>query len=171
MGTISFIIPTIGRDTLGRTIRSIERTGYDEILIEADIPPSGEWGNHQRNVAIRRAKGDYLAFMDDDDYYVPGHRQTMAEAINENPGKPFLFKMKYPDGRILWNKKEVIPGNIGSSMILVPNKLSMFGSFWPRKRNMADFIFVDKWKWPKEDIVWREEVIALLGHNDEKLVI
>ena len=28
---------------------------------------------------------------------------------------------------------------------------------------MADFLFVDNWKWPEEDIVWREEIISLLG--------
>jgi glycosyltransferase involved in cell wall biosynthesis len=167
---ISFIIPTIGRDSLGKTLRSIERWDGDEILVEADIPPSHGWGNEQRDAAIARATGDYLAFMDDDDCFIKGHRIIMERAMAENPGKPNLFRMQYPDKRILWSKKEVVPGNIGSSMIFCPNDKDML-YHWPKGRNMADFIFVDKWKWSKEDIVWREEIISSLGHNDEDLVI
>lgn len=168
--TISFIIPSINRETLKRTIDSIEMRKGDEIVVEFDIPKSNMWGNNQRNRGIIRAIGDYLAFLDDDDVFVPGHRQIMENAINENPGKPNLFKMKYPDGRILWSKKEVVPGNIGSSMIFIPNKKEMLKTFY-KARNMGDFIFVNTWKWSKEDIVWREEIISLLGHNDEKLII
>ena len=36
---------------------------------------------------------------------------------------------------------------------------------------MADFIFVDHWAWPDEDVLWRDEIIAQTGHNDEKLII
>ena len=170
MFSISFIVPTMGRDSLGKTLRSIERWPGDEILVEVDRPPSKRWGNDQRNAAIARAKGDYLAFMDDDDCFVPGHREKMQKAMEENPGKPNLFKMQYPDGRILWSTREIIPGNIGSSMIFCPNDKDMLYR-WQDGRNMADFLFVDKWKWSGEDIVWRREVISLLGHNDEKLVI
>lgn len=80
--------------------------GGDEICVEFDIPRSYMWGNPQRNKAIKRAKGDYLAFIDDDDYYVPGHRQVMQNAIDENPGKPILFRFRYPNGEILWSKKK-----------------------------------------------------------------
>ena len=168
--TVSFIIPSINRETFKRTIDSIEARPGDEIIVEFDIPPTHRWGNDQRNKGIARATGDYLAFMDDDDYYAPGHREIMENAMNENPWKPNLFKMKYPDGRILWSKKEVVPGNIGSSMIFIPNIKECFFP-WKDGRNMADFIFVNTWRWLKEDIVWREEVISLLGHNDEKLII
>lgn len=168
--TISFIIPTIGRDSLGRTLNSIERWPEDEILIEVDIPPSKKWGNEQRNRAMARAKGDYLAFIDDDDCYVKGHRQIMEDAINENPGKPILFRMQYPDGRTVWKNKGIVAGNIGSPMILVPNQKKMLYK-WFSGRNMADFIFVRNWGWKDEEVVWREEIIALLGHNNEKLPI
>lgn len=168
MPTISFIIPSINRETLHRTINSIELLKGDEIIVEFDIPKSNMWGNPQRNKGMARATTDYLAFIDDDDYYVPGHRQIMENAINENPQKPNLFKMKYPNGFTLWDNKEVVPGNIGSPMIFVPNIKKML-YHWKDWRNMADFLFVDNWKWPKKEIVWREEVIALLGHNDEEL--
>lgn len=165
MNTISFIIPSINRETLKRTIDSIEVWPGDEIIVEFDLPISNGWGNLQRNKGIARATTDYLAFIDDDDYYVKGHRQIMENAILENPGKPNLFRIRYPNGMTLWEEKEVIPGNISTQMILIPNQKEMLSEFW-KKRNMGDFIFVDKWKWPKEDIIWREEIICLMGHDD-----
>lgn len=137
----------------------------DEVIVVPDIEKSGGWGNAQRNEGIIKATCDYIAFMDDDDYYVDGARDIMERTIKENPGLPVLFRMKYPDGTVLWKTKEVIPGNISTQMILVPNSRYMLGTF-PGKRNMADFLFIDAWKWPKGSIVWSEEVIALLGHNN-----
>lgn len=166
--TISFIIPSINRPTLHRTIASIEVRPGDEVLVEFDLPKTGMWGNPQRNKAIARATGDYLAFIDDDDYYVPGHREIMERAIKENPGKPNLFRIQYPNG-LLWNIDKVIPGNISTQMILIPNQKEMLLP-WKDGRNMADFIFVNTWKWPKEDIVWRKEIICLMGHEDGKAI-
>lgn len=163
---ISFIIPTIGRKTLGRTLQSIEKRPEDEILVEVDRPPSGRWGNDQRNIAMKKAKGKYLAFIDDDDFYIEGHREFMDQAIKDNPGKPILFKILYPNGRIIWDKKEIVPGNISTQMILVPNIPKML-YYWKDGRNMADFIFVDNWGWYDKDVVWREEIIILMGHDYE----
>ena len=164
MTQISFIIPSINRRSLHDTVASIELWDGDEILVEYDIPPSGRWGNDQRNNAMLRARGDYLAFIDDDDTYVLGHRRMMADAIDDNPDCLTLFKMQYPNGDVLWNKPELVPGNIGSPMILVPNKPKQL-YHWKDGRNMADVLFVQGWL---GEIVWRDEFIALLGHNDNE---
>jgi glycosyltransferase involved in cell wall biosynthesis len=163
--TISFVIPSINRESLKRTIDSIEVRVGDEILVEFDLPKSGDWGNSARNRAIARATGDYLAFIDDDDYYVQGHREIMERAIKENPGKPNLFKIQYPNGELKWKAKEIVPGNISTQMILIPNSKWMFDK-WVPKRNMADFIFVDTWSWPDDMVIWRDEIICLMNHND-----
>jgi glycosyltransferase involved in cell wall biosynthesis len=162
---ISYIIPSLNRETLHRTVGSIEMWKGDEICVEFDIPKSNMWGNPQRNKATRRAEGEYLAFIDDDDYYIPGARQIIQDAIEENPGKALLFQMMYPDTqRVLWQTKEVIPGNVSTPQIVCPNT-EEFITEWEGKRNMADFLFINKW--PRNKIVWVPKVIVHLGHNDD----
>ncbi len=165
MSTVSFIIPSIGRQSLKRTVESIEKRPGDEVIVIQHHPPSRTWGNAERKEGIAKARSEYIAFIDDDDFYVTGHRALMAAAIAENPGQPYLFKMMYPNGTILWKDKQVIPGNISSQMILVPNQPELFYRFqFPGNTNMGDYYFVSRWKFPT--IVWREEVIVVLGHND-----
>ena len=165
--TISFIIPTLGRDSLNKTLSSIECWPGDEILMIKHNPPSGHWGNEERQEGTDKAKCDYLAYIDDDDAYVPGARKIMDSAINENHGRPILFKIQYPSGRIIWRKKWVKNGNVSTQMILVPNARGML-YHWDKTHQWADFWFIHRWAWPSKAIVWREEVIALMGHNDEK---
>ena len=165
MPTISFIIPTIGRPSLQRTLASIEKWNSDEVLTIQFNPPSGTWGNSERKAGIAKATCDYLAFIDDDDYYVSNHRAIMERAMQENPGLPNLFRMQYPNGDILWKELRIIPGNVSSQMILVPNRKEMFYKFmFPGNTNMGDYYFVARWKFP--EVIWREEVIAFLGHDD-----
>lgn len=165
MTRISFIIPTIGRDSLGATIRSIGARKGDEILVEVDSPMSKRWGNIQRNAAMARAAGDYLAFIDDDDIYVPGARDIMERAIRKNPDVPILFKIQYPNGGTLWKKKKVEHSNVSTQMILVPNSKEKL-HIWEVRYHSADYLFINRWKWKKEEIVWSDEIIAYMSRDN-----
>jgi glycosyltransferase involved in cell wall biosynthesis len=167
MNTISFIVPTIGRPTLKKTLDSIETWPGDEVLVIKHNPPSNNWGNAERQEGTNKAKGDYLAYIDDDDVYVPGAREIMHKAIEETAGCPILFRIKYPSGRVLWEKKWVKNGNVSTQMILVPNSPEMLYG-WDQKHSWADFWFINRWKWPSKSIVWKKDITVLMGHNDEK---
>lgn len=173
---ISFIVPTIGRPSLVQTLRSIQTMPDDEILVVGKIfptgdrrpryfpvPNGGDSGVKERNIAIENAKGRYLAFIDDDDVYAPGARFAMRQAALETPGRPVLFRMRYPNGITLWHNKEVCCGNVGTPMILIPNMPTKLGTW--SGGGISDYAFLASMKWPHSDIVWREEVIALLGHD------
>jgi len=168
--TISFVIPTIGRQSLEDTLESIKPWSGDEILVIQNDPKRhvGIYGNAERQEGVNRAVCDFIAFIDDDDAYTPGAREVMNDAIIQSSGnKPILFRMQYPNGRILWRKRWVKNGNVGTPMILVPNNKEMLPE-WDIRHRWGDFHFINRWKWPKKDIIWRGEVIALLGHNDDK---
>lgn len=173
---ISFIVPTIGRKSLARTLASIECLPGDEVLVvgsawKFDHPfarhvpcmPGGDWGHAERNYATPMARCRYLAHIDDDDVYVPGMRALMADAIRRSPGKPVLFRMRYPNGIMLWAEPELRCGNVGTPMMLIPNRPTMLGT-WGSFVG-GDCHFLETMKWKPEEIVWRPEVIALLGHN------
>jgi glycosyltransferase involved in cell wall biosynthesis len=165
--TISFIIPTKGRESIKETIASIETWPGDEILKIQHIPPSGNWGNDERQEGTERAKCDYIAYIDDDNVYVKGHRALMDKAIEEKPGFPCLFRIKFPSGRIIWRKRWVGNGNVDAQMILVPNDKKML-YHWDQEHSWADYQFINRWLWHAKDCNWKKEVIALMGHNDEK---
>ncbi len=165
--TISFIIPSIGRESLKKTLASIEKWPGDEILVIQNNPPSGRWGNAERQEGTDKAKADYLAYIDDDDTYVHGARSIMDKVIRENPDRPILFSIKYPSGRILPRKRWVKNGNVSTQMILVPNKKEMLYG-WDHYHRYADFWFIYRWKWPASSIVWCSEVLVLMGHEDKK---
>lgn len=176
---ISFIVPTIGRRSLIDTLASIELETCDEILVVGDqslapvltdprirfipCPPGGDWGHTERNYATPMARGQYIAHIDDDDVYAPGARELMSDAIATADGRPILFRMRYPNGIILWQDANIRCGNVGTPMMLIPNRPTMLGK-WESYVG-GDCAFLQSCKWKAEDYIWRPEVIALLGHN------
>ena len=180
---VSFVVPTVNRPSLMATLRSIETRPGDEILIVGkdvttqlaplkqrrrevtlvDCPLGGDWGHAERNFVADKARGRYVAHIDDDDVYAPGTRALMADAIAKTPGRPVLFRMQYPNGITLWSEEQVRCGNVGTPMMLIPNRPTMLGTWGSFVGGDCHFLETSKWK--PEDYVWRPEVIAHLGHN------
>jgi len=183
--SISYILPTCGRSTLERAIKSIKTDNTDEIIIVGDGPqPSAEEicrrynlcyletepnhcsGNAQRNMAMSIAKCEFLAFLDDDDIYLPNASRTIKERIVNS--KINLFRI-YFDNRmelVLWENKSVRLGNITSQMIVIPNTKGRIGA-WPEFGRQeyvysGDFYFLqDSYqKWGKDSIIWHDKIIA-----------
>ena len=124
-----------------------------------DCPPGGDFGHTERNVAMREAKGDYLCSMDDDDEYAIGARALLESAMT---GAPSIFKMRYFDehGPTLWRDKEIRCGNVGTPMVFAPNlleRLAPWGGSY-----CGDLAFMEGLKWAPSELMWREEVIALI---------
>ena len=179
--SISFIVPTTGRDTLAATLASIDQWAGDELLVIQHDPPARNYGASERHEGTERATKDYLAYLDDDNIYVPGHRAIMAQAIHDSRIKfpeaphPILFRVQYPNGQIIWRKPWIKNGNIDTQMILVPNlkeKLTPWNQPHPPASRMrwscCDYYFVSRWHWSgKRSIFWCPQIIALMGHGGE----
>ena len=182
MSTISFIVPTIGRPSLQATVASVDRWAEDELLVIKHDPPSGNWGNAERQHGQDLAKCEYIAFIDDDDVYVPEHRQMMADAIKENPGKPIVFRIQYPNGSKLWQPSnfagrppEIRNGNISTQMFLFPNDKTKLGNWIQHKTwkgRGADFYFIARTGWGnRSGFVWKDQVLVLMGHDDPYIFV
>jgi hypothetical protein len=180
---LSIVIPTCGRPTLARTLQSLAEQPLDpsdEVLVAGGpvcrmipaahygatyvpVPAGKDWGCRERTEAIARAGGTHLAFIDDDDWWLPGARAAIADAMEKTPTVPVLFRMRYRTGRELWAEPELRVGNVSTQMILIPNDANRLGK-WTKRRE-GDYDFLASMRWPRTDIVWRNDVIAQIGKD------
>lgn len=165
--SITYIVPTIGRESLSDTIASIDLWDGDEILVYRRHPPAKTWGYTERNEMMPHARCSWLAFIDDDDRFLPGYRAAFTDAMNTLPGGrpvPVIFRMQFPNGTVLWRKPEVECGNVGTPMYLMPNVPSMLGAF-NEQRYVGDFDFLNCSKWPRRNYYWRSEIVVEVGND------
>ena len=164
--TISVIIPTIGRDQLPRAVASVavQLQPGDEILILRD--ETGDSGNTPRDDATKRAKGTHLWFLDDDDVACKRALTAMREAADEHPKALCCFKMLYgkkseAPGMILWERKSVEPGQLGTPCCLIPNLPNL--PLWTEANDeliFSDIRYLMKVAARCRDVVWFEDVVA-----------
>lgn len=193
-GSLSIIIPTLGRPSLKRTLSSIEPqlAPQDEVLVISDGPrpwtramvmPFGksfrfletvsaasDYGCSPRNLGMQSATGDYLAFMDDDDVYLEGAFAAMRAAMDAHYEKLFIFRMKH-QGSILWAEPELRLNNISTQMFCFPNREGRLGRWRMNPETESgrgdDYLFARDTaaRWPKDSVLFRDEVIADLTRH------
>lgn len=89
----SIITPTIGRSSLGKTIRSVIRQDYRhyEHLVVPDVNGYSDYGHSVRRDAVANANGDYILYIDDDDYLADGALSEIARGLAHEGYPTFLF--------------------------------------------------------------------------------
>lgn len=193
MGTpvFSVIIPTAGRPTLKRTLRSVRRQARDdvEVIVISDGeqpkaeamtraearhwravkyltgPVSGRWGHAQRMEAIKQATGDYLLFMDDDDVYRRSAFRHLRRATLRHPGRVIIFRMKRYDS-ILWQRQDLQEGQVSTQQFVVPNLPGKIGSWVTNERYASDFDFISETVALQGPPVWDSHVIVTVEPLD-----
>jgi glycosyltransferase involved in cell wall biosynthesis len=169
---LSIIVPTRGRPSLARTLRSIEEQELvegDQVLLVADGPCPSVWreyerrrqGKHrrlyryyetpptrylgffQRQYGMERAEGDYLLFMADDDCYLPGALAAVRAAATAHPGRILMFRMLAFGGRI-WRDGEprFVEGNVSDQIVALPNDPRRLGRWDDKTVYQGDYWFL-----------------------------
>lgn len=192
--SISVIVPTVGRIQLRRSLESVygQLEADDELILVADGPirsvrdvvaefasprlrylehddPESSFGWAQRNVGMRIASGDVMAFLDDDDTYLPNALASIRrEAVH---GRPMIFRREYKD-RFSWTAPEFIEGEIGTGMFVVPRIEGRWMecpmSLTRVKPGYTDFRWILETLelWPAHSVLWcRDFIYCCKGHG------
>jgi hypothetical protein len=71
-----------------------------------------DWGIAPAAAGLQRARGDYLAFLSDDNGYTPDHFDPLIRALDQDPALGFVYCSCRYDGRLLLNHPVPRPGRI-----------------------------------------------------------
>jgi len=143
---VSIIIPTYKRtDMLARAIRSVLNQTYKNIEIivvddnesnsifrkEVEIimqsfqgdsrvkyiqHPYNKNGAAARNTGIKSSTGDYISFLDDDDYYLPEKIKKEVQFLEENNFYDAVYCGRYEKGRKILPK---LAGDLSKEILLL----------------------------------------------------
>ena len=164
---ITFIIPSLNRLTIIRTIRSLLRQtsnnwkcivlydGVDGMKFDDSrittikinktglVGPANGQSGLVRNVGINMVDTEWIGFLDDDDTVHPNYVKTLFDNYSD---KDFVvWRMKYPNGLVIppINDDELRFGGVGISFCY-KNKFD--GLLFDNNRDGEDFDFLIKLK-------------------------
>jgi hypothetical protein len=140
------IVRTTGRASLAATLESIRAQrlldGGEVLLVhdgepgvhaviawnQAGLPgrmlvlangPHQKWGAAARTTGQIEAQGTHLLWQDDD-LYLPDAFDLTRREVQATPEKILLFRMAYPDGRLLWAYPVIQVRNVSTQMYVIP---------------------------------------------------
>ena len=81
-------------------IAEIVRSAADPRLAYLNLPRRhNNWGIAPATAGLRRARGEYLCFLSDDNGYQPGHVGTLVALLDRQPGLGFAYSSCHYAGR------------------------------------------------------------------------
>jgi hypothetical protein len=183
--TITFIIPSINRDTLDRTVRSlqdqsnpnwkaiiiydgVEGNTFDDDRIQTE--KTNKCGSKStvhgqaglvRNVGLLRCKTKWIGFLDDDDTLHIDYVKTLYEKYS-NYDLVIWRMINKQDGSILpeHDRRDLVYGHVGISFCFK----NIFGLVFPGNSNREDYDFLTRLVYFTNNYIITPEVYYNVGH-------
>ena len=138
---ISVIIPTLPEreKELKRAIKSVEQQTYKNI----EIIPVVEGINSAdaRNIGIQKAKGDFIAFLDDDDEWLPTKLEKQIKYfINTKLVGCWIEDRRFYKVYVLKSKERVYLKDLLDNFNFLSTSAYIFDAIW-LKNNLFDITF------------------------------
>jgi glycosyltransferase involved in cell wall biosynthesis len=132
---VSVVIPTLPdrKKVLKRAIDSVMAQTYKDI--ETVVVSEGNSATEARNIGIERSNGDFIAFLDDDDEWMPEKIKKQMEVIKQHPSCPLVICYSH-DMRFGQDRINRPPDVINHRMIIKSFNLSSTSSYLVRKATL-----------------------------------
>jgi len=111
---------------LERAIRSVEKQTYKNI--EIVVVAEGSSATEARNIGIDRANGKFIAFLDDDDEWMPEKTEKQIQVMNKHPECPLVICYSH-DMRFNQDRINKPPEIIAHKMIIKSFNLSSTSTY------------------------------------------
>jgi glycosyltransferase involved in cell wall biosynthesis len=75
--------------------------GLGDLVTFEELPehdPAARWGHRARLRGLELAKGEYIAYLDDDNAFRPEHVARLAAALESDPGAGFAYSLIQMNG-------------------------------------------------------------------------
>jgi glycosyltransferase involved in cell wall biosynthesis len=83
---------------------AVVKSFCDERIIWFDLPKGPNFGYANRNLALKKARGELIAFLAHDDIWLPDHLSLCNEAFKNDPELEIVYTLPLfvqPDGRVI----------------------------------------------------------------------
>ncbi|MFZ2171490.1 MAG: glycosyltransferase [Methylococcaceae bacterium] len=104
---IEIIVVNDGGGDISEVIRPFNSADKPIVLVQF---PTNQGRSKAANAGLDRATGEYIAFLDDDDWFETGHIHNLVEGINKRPE----LKVVYSGVRCVDGYKRPLPKNFGT---------------------------------------------------------
>ncbi len=110
-------------------------------IIRAVHKPNGGLGD-ARNAGIDQAKGDYLVFIDSDDYIAPDYLSTISAQIDQTPADIYTFDFfcAYPNRTEHYANCDCLPKGAAFTLAQCPQLLLCSPTAWSRVWKRSLFV-------------------------------
>lgn len=98
--------------------------------------PTRDFGNSQRNYALKISHAPFISYIDDDDIYTEDAFVKIRKVLarEENARYNYVFKVVAPWREIVWTDDTIEQGNMCTIQMVLPNQRPGVITPWPKRQ-------------------------------------